>query len=650
MSRSNILFLWIIVMLIGIPFSKATHIVGGEITYECIGNDNYRISLVIFRDCDSGNPWFDDPASLGVFNNDGVLVTEVLMPLSSINDTLDLSLDDPCLVVPPNVCIHTTTYTRIVNLPFIVGGYELAYQRCCRNQDIVNIVSPLTTGATYSVKITDDALQACNNSPMFKEWPSVYICQNSPISFDHSAIDVEGDSIVYSLCTPFLGGGTNSQNPNGPNGAMPQPPSPPSYTPITWLGIFSEQNMMGGTDPLSIDPQTGLLTGTPTILGTFVVGVCAREYRNGVLLSEIRRDFQYVVGICSQINYSAFFAPIETCNKSLIVNFSNQSQTQFFDFQWDFGDGSTSSFTFPSHEYQDTGTYTVSLIVDPNSACADTSIQEIEVYLRGIEASVSDASFICQLDTTSFTADVQSEDLDSVTYTWSPQTGIIDGLGTDSITVYAEVDQEYILTVRNQYDCIDTAKAVLNTSLKTVNVEATANPREVLEGAVVQLGANITGSNFGVFIDPNLEYNWSSHPSITEDLNQAYLKAYPTEPTTYYVTIQNEYGCTSEDSVSVTLLDPPCARPLVFVPNTFTPNGDGLNDLLYVRGNIILEVNLVIYNRWGERIFEITNMEQAWDGTLRGKDLPPDVYGYYLRCRCDGGEEYIEKGNITLIR
>jgi gliding motility-associated-like protein len=86
------------------------------------------------------------------------------------------------------------------------------------------------------------------------------------------------------------------------------------------------------------------------------------------------------------------------------------------------------------------------------------------------------------------------------------------------------------------------------------------------------------------------------------------------------------------------------------VPNAFSPNGDLLNDGLFVRGNSIDELHFVIYNRWGEKVFETRDQSIPWDGTYKGKPLSPDVYAYYLEVRCFNGETYFEKGNISLIR
>ncbi|MCB0606685.1 MAG: hypothetical protein KDD12_03155, partial [Lewinella sp.] len=273
--------LYLIALLCALAGSAfATHIVGGELNYTCLGNNQYEITLVVFRDCYNGSPnaYFDDPASIGIFDRTNKLLQEIRIPLMG-DDTLSPVLSNPCLVVPPNVCVHTTTYRTVVNLPPIIGGYQIAYQRCCRNQTLANIIDPLATGATYMVEISEKALLECNSNPKFQQWPPIYICANEPISFDQSAIDADGDSIVYRLCTPLTG--ADQVNP------QPQPPNNPPYAPVTWIdppyGVSNMLNGSPGGEPLQIDLHTGLLTGLPNTVGQFVVGICVEEYRDGEL-------------------------------------------------------------------------------------------------------------------------------------------------------------------------------------------------------------------------------------------------------------------------------------------------------------------------------------------------------------------------------
>lgn len=132
-----------------------------------------------------------------------------------------------------------------------------------------------------------------NSDPTFTLFPPLFLCNNIPFTFDHSAFDIDGDSLVYEFYTPY----------NGENNAGPLDPTftnnVANFTPITFLGGYSTTAPLGGT-PLTLDPVTGLLSGTPNLLGQFVVGILVKEYRNGVYLSSTLRDFQFNVITCPQ--------------------------------------------------------------------------------------------------------------------------------------------------------------------------------------------------------------------------------------------------------------------------------------------------------------------------------------------------------------
>jgi len=529
----------------------ATHIVGGEMNYQCLGDDQYQITLQVFRDCETGVPYFDQPASIGVFGASNDLVYDLrMMPIG--DDTLNPQLQNPCLVIPPSVCYHSTMYDTIVTLPFREGGYQLAYQRCCRNQSIVNIELPLETGATYYSFISEEALLGCNNGARFNDWAPFYICAGLPFEFEHFAVDSDGDSIVYEMCAPFLGA--------DPALPIPQPPTSPPYDSVAWVNPpYNTLDMLGGV-PLTIDSETGFLTATPNNLGQYVVGICAKEYRNNTLISTTRRDFQFNVGTCGLEVVSSFFAPELQCDNSFFVEFDNQSEgsNNYF---WDFGDPTTNDDTStelsPNYTYTDTGTYEVTLTVGNGaSACTDTFAREI-------------------------------------TLQYPPE-----------ITIEAE-------------------------------------PQSIPIGVSSQL--NITQN-------PNYTYEWSP----TNSLNFSDIPnpiATPTQTTTYTVIVTNQEGCISEAMITVEILPPFCGEPNIFVPNAFTPNNDGENDSFRVRASsLITDFYFAIYDRWGDQIFESEDIAEGWDGTFRGRTLPPDVYGFYMQIRCANNEEYFKKGNVTLLR
>jgi hypothetical protein len=124
------------------------------------------------------------------------------------------------------------------------------------------------------------------------------VCVNNPLKFDHSAYDKEGDLLVYSFCDPLSGGGRGGGGGNC-NSVTPTPDCPPPFTPVAFRAPqYTYLFPMGGNPPVTINSLTGQISGEPNTIGQFVVSVCVSEYRNGVLLSTLRRDFQFNVASC----------------------------------------------------------------------------------------------------------------------------------------------------------------------------------------------------------------------------------------------------------------------------------------------------------------------------------------------------------------
>ena len=121
--------------------------------------------------------------------------------------------------------------------------------------------------------------------------------------------------------------------------------------------------------------------------------------------------------------------------------------------------------------------------------------------------------------------------------------------------------------------------------------------------------------------------------------------ATPQETITYTVTVEDS-SCIATENVTITVL----YEIVVFVPNIFSPNGDGNNDILYVRGKGIISLSFMVYDRWGEKVFESTRLEQGWDGNFRGKKMNPAVFVYSLDVSFNDGTSLYKKGDVTLIR
>ncbi len=356
---------------------SATHIVGGDLRYTCLGNDLYEVTLTVRRDCQNGadDAQFDDPAVIGIFDIFGSLqphlgnLGRIDLPFVS-EDTITNDLLFDCSAIGNPVCVHESTYTGTVSLPYNKLGYCLSYQRCCRNVILNNIEDPLETGVTFFTCITEDALEECNSQPAFVQWPDVYVCTNQEIDFDHSAVDPDGDVLVYKLCTPTQG--ATIDNP------QPSIPSNPPYSTVVWQPPYNLNNVLGG-DPLTINPQTGRLTGTPNTVGTFVVGICVEEYRDGVLFSTVRRDFQYTVRVCTDPIIADFEVLDNDCDGDNTMTFNNlttgaDSYMWFFDYP---GTTLTSTEVSPTFTYPTTGKYTVRLEATRNSDGCTTSTERV---------------------------------------------------------------------------------------------------------------------------------------------------------------------------------------------------------------------------------------------------------------------------------
>ncbi len=708
-------FLLLLFLTGGNCLLHATHIVGGEITYSCLGNDDYEIRLTVYRDCYNGVPWFDNPAYIGVYDAEWKLVTKlnVLWDPTS-HDTLPVTLDNPCFIAPPDVCVNRSTYTTTAKLPFKAGGYTLVYQRCCRNKLIRNLPDPLNTGISITAQLTEQTLMACNSSAVYNKWPPVAICVHQPIDFDHSATDPDGDSLVYRLCTPL--NGPDSLNP------QPNPPYPGPYLEVVWNDPpYNLSNILGG-DPLTINPDNGFMTGIPNTLGNFVVGVCVDEYRDGTVISTTRRDFQYNVADCGTPT-AAFLVPEQGCENQ-IIKFENQSIALFYKwyFDWDNNPDLTSTDYSPTFLYPDTGTYTVALITVPGEPCADTMFQEIHIGGLYIDADMEFELPTC--DNNGLVINATDLSMDSVygiaSWQWrltgpsgftanssnQNHTFVVTKPGSYKLRLIAISEGGCRDTIERQFNApiprTDSLRAALTICIgDTIRLNSGAissyfyqwAPPETLSDTIVAdplafpLGTTeyfvtitnafctyegkvtvtvIDTAGLMVSADPTTIYqgqtsqldaifpgNNSINWTPPNTLSNAKIPnpvASPTQTTTYTASFSTNSGCTVERDVTIVVLSPFCADEFVFLPTGFSPNGDGENDVLQLESRFAEEVYWAVYNRWGQKVFETDRIEDGWDGTFKGEPQPTETYGFYLRAICPGGTELVRKGNVTLLR
>ncbi len=456
----------------------AAHIIGGEITYACLGGDKYRFTMKIYRDCAGDGAPFDStpnsnasPGTVTVFH--GTQIYSILILQAPVVTSIDPEISNPCLVMPPGICVEEGVYTFELILPKSDQSYTISYQRCCRNNTISNIVNPGQVGATYTIELTPKAQQVCNSSPTFNNFPPIVICAGEDIDFDFSATDPDGDQLVYEFCAPFKGGGANTDQPEIPTGVAPNPDLPPPYLPVNFISPpYSPLNPMGGDPQVAIDPVTGLITGVPTVLGQFVVGVCISEYRNGQLLSVVRRDFQFNVAMCDPTVVADIaedstitkvgkqFNVVNVCGATQVVIENESYQQQYIDqAYWEFFiDGSwqtieqwDATLTLPG-----LGTYEGLLVLNPNTDCGDTAYVQVNVF-PFLEADFTYAYDTCSAGPVQFTdLSVSGAGPDSIVqWRWDFAQLDTSSLQHPSFTFPQPGYHEVQLTVRDVNNCED---------------------------------------------------------------------------------------------------------------------------------------------------------------------------------------------------
>ncbi len=535
MRRQLVAFLTVLIS----QWAIATHIVGGEVLYRYLGNDKYEVTLHLFIDCVNGASGAiaqDSLANFTVFRaSDSSLITSLSKSVPRNIPERITKLNYDCIALPPNACVDKYTYIDTLNLPQIAGGYIIAFQRCCRNHSINNLVNPGATGATYWTHIQDTLSVGVNNSAYFKELPPNFLCTNAPLKFDHSAIDPDGDSLVYELYHPYLGA-TDSD----PRPTFSQVSRPP-FVRVNFANGYNYANPIDGSPPLAIDPITGILSLTPSQQGQYVIGILVKEYRNGVLVGITRRDYQFNVLNCQFKVVSTYKANDSACgNRMVFKNSSSGAKT----FRWDFGDtlsySDTSTQQSPIYDYPAAGDYRVKLIACDGNCC-DSSVSTITI-LEPLDIKLGGDTLLC---TQPFKYVIDAKDT-TAKYLWS--TG-------------------------------DTTRAITVTQAGDYWVKASR-------------------------------------------CNDVY------------------------DTISISIQD----FNDFTLPNAFSPNGDGYNDFYPLIDDRVEEYEVIIFNRWGEKMFE-TQSAQLWDGKFHKQDVPPGVYFVQLRykdCRSPKAKEM--RGTVTLFR
>ncbi len=584
-----------ILFLIFFGQAHATHIVGGEITYQRIKGDTFEIKLKLYVDCFNGDPnaiASDNFANFSVFDADsGFLLTNLCQSVQRSAPVRVSKTNYNCIKIAPDACVDAYEYITTMVLPPSKSGYIISFQRCCRNNTIKNLVNPLSTGENIWTRINDTTDFGFNSSPEFRNLPPNFLCTNAPLIFDHSATDHDGDSLVYEFFHPYTGA----------NQAIPRPNFNQYQTPPFSKVVFES----GYTFPLAIpsnpvitlDRKTGLLKITPTLPGQFVVGIVVKEYRNGKLVGFTQRDYQFNVQECVFETTSAFTNPSVNCNREVFFTNNSQNADAYF---WEFGDSTTAADTSivkdGYYKYPSAGQYLVKLVAKKGN-CVDSINRLVTVYDR-IRFALPDDSMICRNQALTVRPDTFYS---AGSYVWS--TG-----STDSFIQVTEPGL-YWLNVQlgncSSYDTMVVTKD--QTEVRLLTDSLVCNPLTYeLEATLRVLG----GTRL---------INWHSNPDvIPQNFHDSILQVHKSG----YFSVNgiNRNNCPFRDSFNMKEVD---YHSIFKTANVFTPNGDGINQ--YFPEKIPpYKYRLIVYNRWGIKVYDEKNI--PWEAG----DLPDGTYYYFM--------------------
>jgi len=306
-------------------------------------------------------------------------------------------------------------------------------------------------------------------------------------------------------------------------------------------------------------------------------------------------------------------------------------------FTWHFGDGTTfTGVNPPMHTYADTGIYTITLLMVDTTACnsPDSVSKKISIHGQRVTASFSITDSVCE----GVPIGVINTSTNVITYIWNFGNGTTSTSSSPIITFDTVGTFTITLITVNPGACnlSDTVHATI-----TVESGPTANFTYTPITPVPNSAVTFTNLSLNA-----TSYSWDFGDATTStEANPVHMY----NKTGGYNVCLNAYnGSNCPARICKTV--PTDIEPIIGLPSGFSPNGDGENDVLYVRGAAIKTLDLKIYNRWGELVFETTSQSIGWDGTFNGKPQPIDAYAFVLSVSFIDGSQQLKKGNVTLLR
>tara|TARA_B100000768_G_scaffold102063_1_gene95023 strand:- start:4679 stop:6784 length:2106 start_codon:yes stop_codon:yes gene_type:complete len=663
-KRFFLKFLFFFPMLISFSTSiYGTHIIGGDfkvtMTNNGVSSSVYDIQLRLYRDDINGLVNMPASVTIGIYqigtNN---LQTIKTLYLNGGSASI-VPLGDPCYT--PNTSILSIeegvySGSGSVSLPNFSMGYYLHYETCCRNGLIDNLAIPTSDGVSIFAIIPDPSIGQ-NSTPDFGDYPNdAYFCVNNIKYFTWPVTDPDGDSLVFSLVAP-LNDGTNPNNGNSAPGSGAYP----FYPYCNFAPGFNQFNMIGGSPQMSVNSVTGEITASPATVGYFQFSVRVEEYRNGVKIGEVRRDAQYASLPCVlanppvvTLNNDIGSSVLDTFNVDLYVN-----DSICFDLEVGVNDPSDSvylklnssnfdllgSYISPSN-YTSGGTNLA--YYDWNNTVGDTVFfnqfnltsagyigNTGDLYIRycweapceGIDSTFNVTMDTYSVDCSGFNP-VQKELSISVhkipapTFLDIPSTINVTLDDTICIDLFAQdtLNSDYILSLEPYSGNFSFDSTFVTPQYNNSTGQYYYDDfNDSIGNTISMLGYSHVGNISSAIQNVALRFCWVT------DCNYVYQKEFDLN----YRAFSTVCGSDTVMASSHVTVDPPTGD-VKDIPNIFTPNGDGINDIYKLAGQNdpcydVMQIN--IYNRWGQLVFKSFDPIFEWDGnTESGKVCKPGAY------------------------
>lgn len=299
-----------------LSFTKATHLVGGDINIKWVSQNNYEIKLRYYRDVVNG--WVNMPTQMTVRVYDQVTHLQVAQQILTRTSIGIVPLGDPCYTPDPLVVsIEEGVFESPASIVLAdnPNGYYVSAHEGARNALAINVQAG--GNMTWFAMISDPAMGQ-NSTPDFGDYPNdAYFCITGPKQWKYPITDADGDSLAYKFTQPLAGNGAGA-------GAYP------FYPGLNWAVGYSLTNIVGGATNMNINPTTGLITAWPTALGFFTFAITVEEFRdttaaqNGpkVKIGESRRDVQYISLNCTSGSPPAFLNTFPTMNQTIQIPYN----------------------------------------------------------------------------------------------------------------------------------------------------------------------------------------------------------------------------------------------------------------------------------------------------------------------------------------